>query len=255
MFIIYKMKKLFLVFFVCAFVFFCVFAVKSTQTKRASTTSTSGYAQVLTNDCYLYKAPSLSQTDKLFLLEQSYFVRVKQDFDTSLFFVEYLGFDGYVQKSKVGFVEEYPQNPYLCGITFDIYDIANVCLRNSPQTVDDDSNIICTIEKSTKNLLYYGKTSGQEAITGLGNIWYFCAYQDQNQNVFKGYVYSPLTRNISSITSNQESLTLVSISSFVPVDALLYLNLSTKNLLILITAVPSLIAVLLLTVPVKKRNQ
>lgn len=248
------MKRLFFVFLTLFFVAGSIFCVKSTQTKRASTNATSGYAQIISNDCYLFLSPNFDESSKWFLLEESYFVKVKADENTLFYQVEYLDFVGYVPKNKIQFVEEYPENPYLSGITFDVYDIANVCLRKNPETIDDDSNIICTIEKGTKNLLYYGKISGEEAISGLGNIWYYCAYQDSNQNVFKGYIYSPLTRNLSSITSSNESLTYVNITSFVPIDSLLYLNLSTKNLLILITAIPSLVAVFLLVVPFKKRN-
>ena len=189
------------------------------------------------------------------MLEQSYFVKVTSEENNLFFKVQYIDFVGYVPKSKIQFVEEYPEMPFLSGITFDIYDIANVCLRSSPQTPDDDKNVICTIQKSSKNLLYYGKISGEEAISGLGNIWYFCAYQDQEQNVSKGYIYAPLTRNLSAITSSQEQLTFVNITNFLPVDNLLYLNLSTKNLLILITAIPSLIAVILLVYPTKKNHQ
>ena len=237
------------------FVFASIYSVKATQSKQVNANATSGYAQIVTNDCYLFSLPNFAEENKLFLLEQSYFVKVTSEENNLFFKVQYIDFVGYVPKSKIQFVEEYPEMPFLSGITFDIYDIANVCLRSSPQTPDDDKNVICTIQKSSKNLLYYGKISGEEAISGLGNIWYFCAYQDQEQNVFKGYIYAPLTRNLSAITSSQEQSTFVNVTNFLSVDSLLYLNLSTKNLLILITAIPSLVAVILLVYPTKKNNQ
>lgn len=248
------MKKIFFVAITLLFVFVSVFVVKQTQTKRVNANATSGYAQIVSNDCFLFSSPNFEETSKIFLLEESYFVKVVSEENNLFYKVKYIDFDGFVPKSKIKFVEEYPEMPYLSGITFDIYDIANVCLRTSPQTPDDDKNVLCTIEKATKNLLYYGKISGEEAMTGLGNIWYFCAYQDQNQNVFKGYIYAPLTRNLSSITGSQESLTYVNITNFVPIESLLYLNLSTKNLLIVITAIPSIVAVILLVYPTKPKN-
>lgn len=244
------MKRLLIIFSVLLFVFFSVFVVKSTQTQlTSSNTFTSGYAKILTNDCYLCSKPN-NQTG-LFLLEQSYFVKIIEASDDIYFKVQYLEFEGYVEKTKVNFVEEFPQEPYLVGITFDIYDIGNVCMRNTPMTIQNDSNILCTIKSSTKNLLYYGKCVGEEAINGLGNIWYYCGYEDEYGNIFKGYIYSPLTRNLSAISSSKESLTLVSVENFLPVENLLYLNLSTKNILILITSIPSLIVIYLFVKPSK----
>ena len=249
------MKRIFFIILTLSFVFASIATVKATQSKTASTSSTSGYAQIISNDCYLFLYPNFDDNSKLFLLEESYFVKVTAVENNLFYKIQYLDFDGYVPKNKLQFVEEYPENPYLVGITFDIYDIANVCLRTSPKTIDDDSNIICTIEKGTKNLLYYGKTSGEEAILGLGNIWYYCSFEDTQKNIiYNGYIYSPLTRNLSSITGSKESLTYVNISNYVSVDSLLYLNLSTKNLLIIITAIPTLVAILLFILPFKNKK-
>lgn len=240
------MKRFFTIAVVFLFVGISIFTVKTTQTKMASAeVFTSGYAKVIGNDCYFMNEPN--ENSRVFLLEQSYFVKVVEVFDEVYFKVQYLEFEGYVQKSKVSFVEEYPQNPYLTGITFDIYDMANVCMRSSPETLNNDTNILCTIKVSSKDLTYYGKCIGEEAVKGLGNVWYYAAYQDEHGEYFKGYVYSPFTRNLSAITSSSENLTLVSIVDYVPVDSLLYLNLSTKNLLIIITTIPALVVVFLFT--------
>ena len=247
------MKKFLIVFAVFLFIFVSIFTVKQTQTKVASTTATSGYAQIVTNDCYLLK--NANQDSKYFLLEQSYFVKVTEDFDDVFFKVNYLEFDGFVEKSKVSFVEEYPDTPFLSGITFDIYSLGNVCMRSSPITLNDDSNILCTIPQNTKDLLYYGKISGEEAIDGLGNIWYYSAYQDEDNNVYKGYIYAPLVTNLSNITTSDQVVTFVDVVGFTPVDNLLYLNLSTKNMLIVITALPCIAVVLLMIVPSKIKQK
>ena len=244
------MKRILVIISVLAFVFIGVFFVKTKQIQVASTEPfTSGYAQILTNDCYLCKSPDKSSG--IFLLEQSYFVKVLEITDNVYYKVQYLQFEGFVEKSKVSFIEEFPKEPYLVGITFDIYDIGNVCLRNTPETLDNDVNILCTIQASTKDLAYYGKCTGEEAIKGLGNVWYYCAYQDMYGNLYKGYIYSALTRNLSAITSSNETLTLVSIENFRPVDNLLYLNLSTKNILIVLTSLPTLFILYLFVKPSK----
>lgn len=242
------MKKFVTVFAVFVFLFVSIFTVKQSQAVTASAHTTSGFAQVITNDCYLLN--DNKPDSKIFLLEQSYFVKVLQDFDNVYFKVSYLDFEGFVEKSKVSFVEEYPDSPFLSGITFDIYSLGNVCLRSSPYTLNDDSNILFTLPQNNKNLLYYGKIAGEEAISGLGNIWYFAAYEDGN-NVYKGYVYAPLTTNLSNITTSDQLVTFVDVVGFTPVDNLLYLNLSTKNLLIVITAIPCIAVALLLVLPSK----
>ena len=240
------MKRILIIASTLLFVVLSIATVRTTQTKIVSSTPfTSGYAKVTTNDCYLLKSPD--EESRLFLLEQSYFVKVVEDFSSTLFKVEYMEFEGYVKKSQVSFVEEFPQNPYLNGITFDIYDISNVCLRSTPETLDTDENIVCTIKVSSKDLLYFGKCIGEEAVKGLGNIWYYCAYQNEHDEVFKGYIYSAYARNLSAITSSGENLTVVNVSNFVPVDSLLYLNLSTKNLLIVISIIPTIFVVWLFT--------
>ena len=247
------MKRILAILFVFLFVGLSVFTVKTTETQTVSSTAiTSGYAQVLTNDCYILN--SANKNNRMFLLEQSYFVKIVEDVDNIFYKCHYLEFDGFVEKSKVSFVEEFPQNPYLTGITFDIYDLSNVCLRNSPETLETDENVLCTMKISSKDLTYYGKCTGEEAVTGLGNIWYYCAYQDEYGNLFKGYVYSPFTRNLSAITNSSESLTLVNITNFAPMDSLLYLNLSTKNLLIIITTLPTLAVIYLFTKQGKKKD-
>ena len=250
------MKKFWTIATVFLFIFISIFTVKQTQAKQVSSSiSTSGYAQVLTNDCYLY-ADDIKAKNKLFLLEPSYFVKVLQDVDNIFYRVKYMEFEGFVEKSKISFVEEYPDFPFLSNITFDIYSLGNVCMRTSPQITKDDKNIVCTIPSSTKNLTYYGKISGEEVIKGLGNVWYYSAYENENGKLFKGYVYAPLTNNISSIASSGESVTLVNINTFVPIDNLLYLNVTTKNMLIVITAIPTIAVVILLAVPskIKQKN-
>lgn len=244
------MKKLLIIVGVLLYVFVGIFTIKQTEVSATNSQNTSGYAKIVTNECYLLKDYQ-NLDSKYFLLEPTYFVKVLEETNNKYYKVEYLDFEGYVEKSNINFVEEYPENPYLSGITFDIYSLGNVCLRTSPETLDDDKNILCTIPSGTKNLLYYGKISGEEAIDGLGNIWYYAAFQDEHKNVFKGYIYSPLTNNLSTISNSDENLTFVNISNFVPLNNILYLNLSTKNLLIVLTAIPCIAVVLLLTVPTK----
>jgi hypothetical protein len=91
------MKKILTISLVLLFVFCSIFLVKTKQSQLASTDAfTSGYAKVLTNDCYLLKSPE--NNSGIFLLEQSYFVKVLEVYDNLYFKVQYLEFEGYVEK-------------------------------------------------------------------------------------------------------------------------------------------------------------
>ena len=64
------MKRILVIISALTFVFVGIFFVKTKQSQVASTEPfTSGYAKVLSNDCYLYKQPDKSTG--IFLLEQS----------------------------------------------------------------------------------------------------------------------------------------------------------------------------------------
>jgi hypothetical protein len=136
------------------------------------------------------------------------------------------------------------------GITLDIGSTPAL-LRSDPGTENGDSNILVVVPKDTKNLIYMGKISGEESISGLGNIWYFVSYCNEFNQTYSGYIYSPQVLNLSPITKNEESLTSVNISAFTPLDTLLYLNLSTKNIMLLIITMPTILILYLLVKPSK----
>lgn len=247
------MKKLFCILGCFLFIFCSIFLVKQFEFEQTSTQNISGYACVKTNDCYLYKylIDNPLVESRYFLLEKSYFVKVIESANDEFYKVKYIDKLGYVKKSNIEFVEEVPQNPFLEEITFDIYSLSNVKLRNEPSTKNGISSIVSTIPASQKNLTYIGKISGEESIKGLGNIWYYCEYTLADNSKICGYIYSPLTNNLSPINENCENLTTVSINQFVPLNSLLYLNINTKNLIILIILIPSVYVLYLFTKPTK----
>lgn len=250
------MKKFISITIVVLFVLASLSTVFYEQKKQASAIGTSGFAQINYNNVYLYKSPTEDESleNKYFLLEESYFVKVTEDTNDFFYKVEYLNITGYVKKSNLSFVAEIPNQPYLVGITLDI-PTTPALLRSEPTTKNGDESIMTIIPKLTKDLTYYGKIAGEESVNSLGNIWYYISFTTEFNQTFSGYVYSPQTINLSPITKNEESLTTVNISAFTPLDTLLYLNLSTKNIMLLIITLPTVAILYLLVKPTKNLKQ
>ncbi len=247
------MKKFVYIFGCFLFVFFSIFLVNSVKKEETSSSNLSGYAFVNTNNCYFYRFLTTEENlnNKYFLLEKTYFVRVIENANEEFYKAEYNGIKGYVKKTDIEFVEEIPENPFLVGITFDIYSASSVELRLEPSTKSGIGSVLMSIPAGQKNLSYIGKIAGEESMDGLGNIWYYASYTLPNGKEICGYIYSPLTRNLSPISENNENLTVVSVSQYVPVSSLLYLNLSTKNMIILIISIPAIVVLYLFVKPSK----
>ena len=251
------MKKL-LIFIGCfTFLLISIVVVNHSQTQMVSTNNCSGYAVVKNNNAYFYRYTLENPTvnNKYFLLEKSYFVKIIEVVDDKFYKATYQNLTGYVKKIDVELVEEIPTTPFLENVTFDIISSNSVELRLEPTTKNGIGSIITTLPKSSKNLTYIGKITGEESIKGLGNIWYFCSYQTSNGNEIFGYVYSPLTTNLSPINENTENLTIATAINFVPLESLLYLNLSTKTLIIIVITLPILLLLYLFIKPTKILKQ
>jgi len=245
------MKKIIIILVCFLFILVSVFCVKTELIKETSVVNTSGYAQVKSYDTFLRKYPSSDESCIMFLLEKSYFVKVLEQTNENFLKVKYLNFEGYVSKDSVEHILEIPTVCYLENITFDLLENAN--LRNLPLT-SSTSKINCTIKADTKNIEYIGKIAGEESIAGLGNIWYYCKYTSVNNVEFYGYIYSPLTTNLSNIPKINETYTVVNINAVIPSESLLYLNINTKSMILIVLAIPAVIILILLFIPLKKRD-
>lgn len=247
------MKKIFIIIACFLFIFISIFVVQSSITSEVNANSTNGYAVVKNNNSYFYRytLDNPAVNNKYFLLEKSYFVKVLENSDEIFYKAEYNGIKGYVKKSDVEIVEEIPENPFLNEISFDIYSGSSVEIRTEPSTENGIGSIITTLPSGFKNLNYYGKLTGEESIKGLGNIWIYCSYLTSEEKEIFGYVYSPLTVNLSPINENGENLTPVSVSDYIGFNSLLYLSLSTKNLIIIAITIPCLYIAYLFVKPTK----
>lgn len=246
------MKKVFSVLTIFAFIIASIIAISIFNTKSKNCCfSATEYAQVGKTGAMLYAFPSTSEqtSNKLFIIEPSYFVKVVEKPNDDFFKVEYNNIVGFVKTTDVNLVSNTPVNPFLTNITFEIKSNCSANLRSEPSTLSN-SSIIKILPAGTKNLEYIGKIGGEESFNGYGNVWYYCKHTDINNNVCYGYVYSNLTTNLTSITLNTEVTKNVNAKNY-DFTNLLYINISTQNLIVAVLCVPMLLIIYLFTKPTK----
>ena len=207
---------------------------------------TPNFAQIKNSSTYIYKSAELNESvsNKWCLVENTYFVKILNNFNDVFYKVEYNGIIGYVKKDHIMLVNEIPLNPYPNNITFNINNNSSCYLRSSPRIKETFNNTICSIDAGTKNLKYIGKIIGEEAIDFNGTIWYLTEY---NGNL--GYIYGAYTNSVNNIASNTEQITMFSGYDFSKVNPL---TNPTCLFIIVITLIPCLIILFLIYLPRNK---
>ena len=206
------------------------------------------YARAETSGVYLYKsAQGTDQSNILFEIPESYFVGLLSDYNNLFYKVMYLDLTGFVLKSSVTPVKETPETPYLEGITFRVYTPGGTEMVANPTS--KSPTVITTVEQNTI-IKYYGKSIGQENISGRGSTWYFGTTPTGES----GYIYKGLTDQLSHIPLNTEQTTPLS-TPFGESNDYLYnlvnISLLSKILIILFTTLPVLLLIYLLLKPYK----
>ena len=251
------MKKFFYISFVYAFIIASIIATSFWQAKTISVSKNiSGYAQINYSSVQLYRYPSENNdySNKYFLLEPSYFVKLLERTNDYFYKVKVKDIVGYVKIEDVELVDNTPISPFLENIYFEIYSKTSAVLRSEPTTANGNKSIIQILPAGTKNIEYLGKISGEESLVGGGNIWYYCKITNINGTASYGYVYASLTTNYSNISQNQEQVKSVS-SQIFDLSNLLYINISTQNLIVLILSLPVLLILYLFIKPTKLINK
>lgn len=232
-------KKLLIIFF-SLIISVSVFNCTSTVYAKSPT-----FAQIKNSNTYIYKSAELNESisNKLCLVENSYFVKIINNFNNDFYKVEYNGITGYVKKENLVLVSGTPVNPYPNNIYFNINN-TSCYLRSSPKIKDTINNTICIVPAGTKSLRYIGKIIGEEAIDFNGTIWYLTEV-----NGTTGYVYSAYTNSITTIGENTETISLFTGYDYSKVNPL---SNTTCIFVILITIIPFLIILFLIYLPRKK---
>lgn len=225
--------------------FVIVLSQCNTSNYVALLATTTQYAQIKNSNTYLYKSAELNTyQNKWCLIENSYFVKILNNYNSDFYKVEYNGLTGYVLKNEITLINEIPQTPYPNNISFKIGQ--NGCyMRTSPQIKEVINNTICTVPSNTK-LKYLGKIIGEEAVDLKGSIWYLTEY---NGNI--GYIYSGYTHSINAINTNMEAVTTYTNETISTINPLTNMECI---IIIIITLIPCLIILYLLYKPKKLKK-
>ena len=211
------------------------------------------YARITEDETYLYKTSTHSAdiSNIYFELEKTYFVKILDIVD-DFYKVKYQNVVGYVIAAQVLKVNGTPNLPYPENITFQVNSALNTKLRTSPQ-MSDESNVIGVLPSSNLSLNYLGKIQGEESIKSLGSDWYYCYYNYENSGCILGYVYAPLTENLTPIFANTETFPDKSeISETITPQ----MPSETQNLfLVIVMCLPAVIIFVVLVIPFNKKNK
>ena len=210
------------------------------------------YARITNSETYLYKTTSdLTDINNVyFQLEKTYFVKILEEHN-EFYKVSYLDVIGYVVASQVTLINATPNNPYPRNITFNINSSLNTKIRSSA-SMTNDNNVVGVLPTNNATLTYLGSVQGEESIKTLGNEWYYCYYNYENFGCILGYVYAPLTENLTPILANTEtfSSTVENDNSEIP-----QMPSDQQNIIIIVLmCLPAVIIFILLVIPSKTNN-
>ena len=188
------MKKLFFL--------LSLFVALSSTTYPACEASETYFAQIKRDGVYLYSSAINSPEYSLFEIPQTYFVELLDDAGTIFYKARYMESTGYIKKDEIACIRGTPVKPHANSISFRIFATSGLELRSSPSSTSP-FNILDTIPFLSTNLIFYGKTYGDESISQKGNLWYYCKYVGGGNSQF-GFVYSVFCDSLPTIAINTE---------------------------------------------------
>ena len=228
-----------------ALAFLCIFNFSYFCNIVPSKASEPIYYRVISENTVLYRTPleSNESSNVYFYLPTTYFVLFNSTFDEQFLNVTYKDFTGYVLASDVQRIYSTPQTPYAPTQNFSVQGVANLVMRNEPTTNGD---YIGTIPFNATEIEYFGSIAGEQSNSQLSDIWYFCRYVSFEQGVLTGYVYAPLTKDLTEISPNYEEVETEP-SASVNTDTIIAPELQTGSniLLILGLSIPAIILLIL----------
>ncbi len=235
-------------FFIILFLICCLFLPFSNLNYVSAENTV--YARVISANTYLYKTDEMDENNKWFLLEKTYFVKIISTL-IDCYKVKYFNITGYVAVDCVDIINGIPSNPYPNNITFNINSSLNTKLRTST-SMTSDANIIGFLPSSDCELNYIAKTYGEESIKNLGSIWYYCYYEYDNNSCIYGYVYAPLTENLTPIPQNTETFSNIIETNNDKTPQ----NIDEKQniVIVVLLCLPAVLIVALLVIPFKKKE-
>ena len=208
------------------------------------------YARIMDSDTCLYSSNTFDENSVLFTLERTYFVKIITS-NPNYLKVKYFSVNGYVRPEEVEIVNGIPNKPYPENITFNINSPLNLKIRLTP-TMKTEDNVIAILPKNDTQLNYIASTVGEESIKNMGTKWYYCSYTYSNNSITFGYVYAPLTENLTKITLNTETFEEKQelTENEIPNDITERQNL----IIVVLLCSPAILIIILLVVPLNKKS-
>ena len=208
------------------------------------------YCRIMT-ETYLFKSAetSLEMENVFFTLEETYFAKVQSEQD-NFYEVSYNGVTGFVLKDDVMLIDGTPITPYPENITFDINKSVSLIVRSLPSENGEYLGLLLYGASAE----YIAQTTGQEMVTGLGNVWYYISYKSLEQGVISGYVYAGLTENLTEIVPNTEEFSQATSGGIEEIISPELLD--TNNLLIILgLCVAGVVLLLALLLPLRRNKR
>lgn len=219
------------------------------------------YAHITQSNTYFFSEPTDTETSKMFVLPQTYFVELLDNANDLFYSARYSDLYGYVLKSQIKPTSNIPSSPFLENINFRVFVPSGADLRSSPYC-SGTLNLIYSIPFLDNNISYYGIMNGEECISKKGNVWYYCKYYCDN-NSYSGYVYSALCDCLTSFSNNTETveylqhseLTFKPESSPTVAEPFEGLSQTATTIIIIVISLPCLLLIYLLFKPSKIAEQ
>lgn len=216
------------------------------------------YARITRNQVYLYTLPEDKNENVLFEIPKSYFVELLSQHNDLFYKAKYIDIVGFIKIDDVLPVSTTPQNPYADNIRFRVYSSDGVNIRTEPYIKNGLETIKGSLTVLDENVIYYGKIEGEEAVKNRGTTWYYCKYKTNKESIY-GYVYAGFCDMLTQITENEEISTFTNNPFFITQDEIINTQLSsnntTKNIILTLTIIPTIIFLYLLFKPYKIKNK
>ncbi len=200
------------------------------------------YAKIEYTNAYFYSLPEDKESNKLFMLPYSYFVKLLANEGDNFYYAQYHEIFGYVKKAAVTPMQGIPQKPFAT-TTFRVFALQGLGLYNKP---DMNEEKLADIPYLSDSLIFYGTLQGQEVIPDKSNQWYF-AKCSQTSNF--GYVYSVFCDQLNEIEENKETFPLITTPLFTPVPSSDEISPVAMTFIIIGVSLPCLIVFYLLVKP------
>lgn len=225
---------------------------KTSATFQTAYAQATTFARIIQSNALLFRSEDTSNTavsNVFFTLTESFFVEILSEVNANVLRVKYDDFVGFAERSAFETVNFTPTQPHE-ERTFDISGEYDVRLRTYASSTSASKRLL---PAGTKNLRYVASVQGEKPASGSSNVWYFCVYEEAEDWVLTGYIYSDLAQNLTAYTKNTEGK-LESTTADVAVNTqaieegekILEMSPGIKWILITLLTLPTLLVFLLL---------